>query len=198
MSLLEKHVHTMVIQWEAKLLSMNHAWGEYLRTRLRVSFGIGVGPELFVTLSECLRPMEEVQIPVLQTDPCSPSPVLVVVLYEATSIVASEPECCEHARLVITVMVACGQILSKFIRCDAKAIEANIIRQYQKLQRLLPRYMWSSIFHWRWFPLCRYLSMGPTSDNISACMIFRFLRLTQINHRRNLVREMMMIEYSSF
>jgi hypothetical protein len=108
-----------------------------LRTRLRVSVRIGVGPELFITLSECLRPMEEVQIPVILAETCSPSPVLVLVLYEATGVVASEPECCEHARSVITVMVACGQNLSKFIRCDATAIEANS-RQYQKLQRLLP------------------------------------------------------------
>ena len=50
-----------------------------MRTRLRVSVGIGVGPELFVTLSECLRPMEEVLIPVILAEVCSPSPVLVVV-----------------------------------------------------------------------------------------------------------------------
>ena len=36
-----------------------------------------------------------------------------------------EPECCEHARLVISVMVACGQILSKFIQCDAKAVDSS-------------------------------------------------------------------------
>ena len=63
----------------------------------------------------------EIPIPVLLTDPCSPS-LLLVVRLETTGIVASEPELCERALLLVRLETT-GVDASELECCESARLE---------------------------------------------------------------------------
>ena len=69
--------------------------------------------------------MEEVQIPVILTDPCSPSPLLVVRL-ETTGVVECEPKLCERALLMVRLETT-GVAASELECCESAGLEITAV-----------------------------------------------------------------------